>query len=116
MLRMMAAWLVRRANCGKCSLIWMPLVAVWIWRNGPPWSVPGRRSKVSLWLGPPAIHRRMQFLVCWRGFLALTARKVKPLVAGAPTKPAAGDGRSLGPLVDSVAMGMLLEIHIPPSF
>src|SRR5579864_7573524 len=32
--------------------------------NGPPWAVPGRRSKVSLWLGPPSIHKRMQDLCC----------------------------------------------------
>src|SRR6202795_3659502 len=47
------------AILGKCSLIWMPETAVSIALKGPPLACPGFRSKVSIWLGPPFIHRRM---------------------------------------------------------
>src|SRR6516225_3577799 len=62
MLRMMAACCICRAKRGKYSLMRMAGTEVWISWNGPPCAVPGRRSNVSLWLGPPSIHRRMQDL------------------------------------------------------
>src|SRR5438132_7066008 len=50
------------ASRGRCSLIRMPGIDVWISLKGPPLTCPGFRSKVSIWLGPPVIHRRMQAL------------------------------------------------------
>src|SRR5438132_6747517 len=47
------------AILGRCSLILMPGTAVAISLNGPPLTVPGFKSNVSIWLGPPFIHRRM---------------------------------------------------------
>src|SRR5262249_39754145 len=47
-------------SLGRCSLIWMPGTAVGMALYGPPLTWPGFRSKVSIWLGPPVIHRRMQ--------------------------------------------------------
>ncbi len=47
------------ARFGRCSEMRRPGALVWISRNGPPFFVPGLRSKVSIWLGPPFIHRRM---------------------------------------------------------
>src|SRR5262245_16407011 len=38
----------------------MPGVRVAIELNGPPFSWPGFMSNVSVWLGPPFIHSRMQ--------------------------------------------------------
>jgi hypothetical protein len=57
--RMMAACRVSRAKFGHSSQISIPGTAVAMGLKGPPCSVPGLRSKVSLWLGPPAIHSRM---------------------------------------------------------
>src|SRR5579875_2104763 len=53
----------------------MPGTAVEIGLNSPPSLVPGFKSKVSLWLGPPSIHRRMQDLCLvgvWAARLANT--------------------------------------------
>src|SRR4051812_34494409 len=47
---------------GRCSLIWISGADVWIGLNSPAPFEPGLRSNVSLWLGPPAIHRRMHDL------------------------------------------------------
>src|SRR5262245_6724032 len=55
----MAACCISLAYGGKCSLMWMPETLVSIGLKVPALAVPGFRSKVSLWLGPPAIHRRM---------------------------------------------------------
>src|SRR5260370_750468 len=57
----------RRAACyvpcwgtlGRCALISRSAGASRS-RKGPPFLWPGLRSKVSVWLGPPLIHRRMQ--------------------------------------------------------
>src|SRR5947207_7492271 len=62
MLRMMAACSICFANFGKCSLIWMPETEVGIGLNSRASLVPGLRSKVSLWVGPPSIHSRMHDL------------------------------------------------------
>src|SRR5437762_10570419 len=64
--RRMAAWFISLANCGKFSLISMPETLVGIGLNSPAPLLSGLRSKVSLWLGPPSIHRRMQ-LLCFFG-------------------------------------------------
>ena len=47
---------------GRYSHIWMPATFVWTGRKGPPVGRPGFMSKVSIWLAPPFIHRRMQRL------------------------------------------------------
>ena len=80
MLRMMAAWLVSWANFGKCSLMRMPGTEVWISRRGPPLTWPGFMSNVSVWLGPPFIHRRMQ--ARWRrGSVAVPAASLSSQAA-----------------------------------
>ncbi len=48
------------AVIGRCSEIWMPFAAVGIALNGPPVSVPGFGSQVSIWLCAPCIQKRMQ--------------------------------------------------------
>src|SRR5579875_63438 len=48
----------------------MPGTTVEIGLNSPPSLVPGFKSKVSLWLGPPSIHKRMQDL-CLAGVSAV---------------------------------------------
>src|SRR5262245_12438046 len=60
---------------GKCSLILMPETAVSIGLNGPALAWPVFRSKVSVCVGPPLIHRRMQLRLRW-GFLAASAARV----------------------------------------
>ena len=49
---------VNLAIFGRCSLKRIGSAAVWISRKGPPLAEPGLRSKVSIWLGPPSIHKR----------------------------------------------------------
>src|SRR5262245_53792019 len=63
-----------RATWGRCSLMRMPGTAVWISLNGPPLACPGLRSKVSIWLGPPAIHSRMHDRLRRGSFAAVEAR------------------------------------------
>ena len=41
--------------------------------EGPPLAWPGLRSKVSIWLGPPFIHRRMHGVLALSGSLAVSA-------------------------------------------
>jgi hypothetical protein len=59
MLRMTPRCLAIAASFGRCSLIRIPGTAVSISLNGPPFLWPGLRSQVSVWLGPPDIHRTM---------------------------------------------------------
>src|SRR5262252_6265610 len=47
------------ATLGRCSPILMPGTLVLISLYGPPLAWPGLRSNVSIWLGPPSIHKRM---------------------------------------------------------
>src|SRR5215218_10202543 len=61
--RRRAAWCISLAIFGRCSLICTPGTLVSIGLKVPALAVPGFRSNVSLWLGPPAIHSRMQDLV-----------------------------------------------------
>src|SRR5260221_2652737 len=58
--RMMASLSARLASWGKCSEKGMRATLVAISLNGPPLAWPGLRSQVSIWLGPPFIHSRMQ--------------------------------------------------------
>src|SRR4051812_32506320 len=50
----------------------MPGTDVGMGLNSPAPLLSGLRSKVSLWLGPPSIHRRMQLLAFfpWAGAVA----------------------------------------------
>ena len=71
----------------------MPGTAVGIGLNSPPLAVPGFRSKVSLWLGPPSIHRRMQALCLTPASAARAASTpIQPDIAAPPT-PAADNRR-----------------------
>src|SRR5215207_9344370 len=75
---------------GKCSLISTPEALVLIGLNSPAPLLSGLRSNVSLWLGPPSIHRRMHDLA-WPLPLAAAAFAItgsQPDSAGANT-PAA---------------------------
>ena len=66
------------AVCSQPSAIWMPGTAVSIALVSPPLSVPGLGSKVSSWLGPPAIQSRMQAICRFRSSSACRAiRSVK---------------------------------------
>src|SRR5260221_11164797 len=69
--RMMASLSARLASWGKCSEKGMRATLVAISLNGPPLAWPGLRSQVSIWLGPPFIHSRMQARLRW-GSLALS--------------------------------------------
>src|SRR5437660_6642834 len=57
--RTSAIWSMCLAIFGRYSLMRMPGTAVGMSLNGPPLTCPGFMSKVSNWLGPPVIHRRM---------------------------------------------------------
>src|SRR5262245_61002800 len=57
--RMTAQCSICFASFGRCSEISIPGTDVSIALYGPPFSCPGLRSKVSIWLGPPDIHSRM---------------------------------------------------------
>src|SRR5262249_30545775 len=50
------------AILGRCSQILTPGVSVCVSLKVPPLAVPGFKSKVSIWLGPPFIHKRMHDL------------------------------------------------------
>src|SRR3954464_10050228 len=58
--RMTAKRSANLAIRGRCSLTWMPGTLVAISLYGPPLTWPGLRSNVSIWLGPPFIHSKMQ--------------------------------------------------------
>src|SRR5262249_14505885 len=62
MLRMMPSSLAAAASFGRFSLIRSPATAVSVSFEGPPFLWPGLRSQVSVWLGPPDIHRTMHAL------------------------------------------------------
>jgi len=87
--RTMAASFVSLANCGKFSLISTPGAAVWMGLSSPASVVPGLRSKVSLWLGPPSIHRRMQALCLAPDDAARAANTLNQPDIAAPPTPAA---------------------------
>src|SRR5580700_4548419 len=57
---MIASLSARLASSGRCSENLTPATLVAVSLNGPPLAWPGLRSNVSIWLGPPFIHKRMQ--------------------------------------------------------
>src|SRR4051794_21816669 len=77
------------ATWGRFSLILMPATAVAISLAPPPFLWLGLRSNVSIWLGPPAIHRRMQERLRFRRGAAASARRGNQPEAEAPRTPAA---------------------------
>ena len=78
---------------GRCSLISTPGALVLIGLNSPAPLLSGLRSKVSLWLGPPSIHRRMHdFARPLLSFAAFAMSGIQPDSAGANT-PAAESRR-----------------------
>src|ERR1019366_2163842 len=73
MLRTSAISCARSASRGRCSLSVMPGTRVLRALNEPPVGLPGLGSKVSMWLGPPLSHKRMQ-APAGRAGLAANAR------------------------------------------
>src|SRR5436305_13665344 len=73
---------------GRFSLISMPGTAVGIGWNALE-LLPGLGSKVSMWLGPPVMNRRMQLLCLTPESAARAATAPSQLVAGAVRTPAA---------------------------
>src|SRR6478672_6029772 len=71
MLRTMTPVCIISAVFGRCSLISTPGALVFTGLNSPAPLLSGLRSKVSLWLGPPSIQRRMHDFA--RPFPALPA-------------------------------------------
>src|SRR5688500_14647875 len=94
MLRVMAASFISLANCGKCSLILVPGGAVSISWYGPLSVVTGLRSKVALWLGPPAIQSRTQALGLTLVWAARAARTFMKPDIEKPVTPAAASFRA----------------------
>src|SRR6202012_1734594 len=74
--------LAAAASFGRCSLNRSPGTAVAVSLYGPPFLWPGLRSQVSVWLGPPDIHRTMHALVGF--FSAAAARRGSHGQAAAP--------------------------------
>src|SRR5579875_1352379 len=81
------------ARGGRCSLNLMPGTVVAISLKGPPLAWPGFKSKVSIWLGPPFIHKRMQARLRSGLAAAAAARFSSQPDIEAPSTPAA-DKRS----------------------
>src|SRR6185312_8879227 len=70
MLRMTASLSAIWAIFGKYSQTCSPVTFDGIGRKGPPVGRPGFMSKVSIWLAPPFIHKRMHRFL---DFLAASA-------------------------------------------
>src|SRR5688572_26770329 len=79
---------ITSAIFGRCSLISTPGALVLIGLNSPAPLLSGLRSKVSLWLGPPSIHRRMHDFAGLRPAAAFAITGSQPESVGANT-PAA---------------------------
>src|SRR5262245_20159173 len=77
------------ASKGKCSLMRTPGALVLISWNGPPFSRPGLRSKVSICEGPPFIHKRMHERLRFRSFAVPSARAFSQPDIEKPITPAA---------------------------
>src|SRR4051812_14069032 len=89
----MAAWFMSLDMFVQCSLISTPGALVLTGLKSPAPLLPGLRSRVSLWLGPPSIQRRMQCLALALGLArASPARADRTSIhpeAEAPNTPAA---------------------------
>src|SRR4051812_8803783 len=91
--RRIVAWFIHLATFGKCSLIFTPAALVGIALNSLAPLPSVLISKVSLWLGPPSIHMRMQRLAFALGLVvapaAWAARTFIHPEKEAPNTPAA---------------------------
>src|SRR5437762_11005396 len=113
MLRMMPRSLMAAASLVKCSLIRNPGTAVAISFEGPPFLWPGLRSQVSVWLGPPDIHRTMHALA---GFFPAAAASLGNHGQAAAPNALATHIRSKSRRLNSrAAMGTSLEFQVPGS-
>src|SRR5215831_18922338 len=90
--RRIAKCLALVARRGRCSLNFMPGTLVAISLEGPPFLWPGFKSKVSIWLGPPFIHNRIQARLRSELVAASARRSSQPDIEQ-PSTPAA-DKRS----------------------
>src|SRR5215471_15138302 len=79
----------KRAILGRYSLMRRSGAEVLISLKGPPLACPGFKSNVSIWLGPPFIHNRMQARLGVLPALAVSAAKARsqPDIEN-PTQPA----------------------------
>src|SRR5437867_9543502 len=93
MLRRTAASCIHFATFGRCSLTWMPGTLVAMGWNSPAFFVPGFMSKVSLWDGPPSIHRTMQDFVLVFASAARAARTLSQPDSDVHATPAADSFR-----------------------
>src|SRR4051812_27845971 len=80
--------LICLASLGRCSPTDRPGTPVAIGLNGPPLAWSGLGSKVSIWRGPPVIHRRMTDFLRFGSVAALAARVSIHPEADAPMAPA----------------------------
>ena len=74
------------AVCSQPSAIEMPGTDVSMALVAPPCSVPGLGSKVSSWLGPPAIQSRMQAICRFRSSSACRAIRSVKLTGTTPSR------------------------------
>jgi len=82
--RTMASLSIRVANCGNNSEIWMPGTLVPIALNAEF----DFGSQVSIWLGPPSSHSRMQDCALPAGrWVAAALRKFGRLIPRKPSEP-----------------------------
>src|SRR5262245_31964840 len=95
--RSTAAWFMSLATSARCWLISIPDALVLIGLNSPAPLLSGFRSRVSLWLGPPSIQRRMQRLAFAFGLAGdSSARAARTFIHPeneAPNTPAADSFR-----------------------
>src|SRR3954471_19469458 len=95
--RTIAAWCMSLDMFVQCSLISTPGALVLIGLKSPAPLLLGLRSSVSLWLGPPSIHRRMQCLARAFGLVRVSAARADRTSihpeAEAPNTPAADSFR-----------------------
>ena len=81
----------------------MPAALVLIGLNSPAPLLSGLRSKVSLWLGPPSIHRRMHDLA-----LPLPDFSARPSPAPAASRTATAANDAGGGQLQEVAAGLFV--------
>src|SRR5262249_60835233 len=86
--RTIAKSLVTPATLVQCSAMAIPGDAVGMDLVGPWVSAPGLGSKVSNWLGPPAIHRRMHDRCDLRSSSACSCRQSSHELPSNPAAPA----------------------------
>src|SRR5262245_55400580 len=116
MLRMTASLSIASAIFGRYSQIWMPGTLVAFGRNSPPVGRPGFMSKVSIWLAPPFIHRRMQRLPAFFAVSAAERACTRPPQLGTTRPPVVASAplRNARRVV-CWSMGSLFRVKLPIS-